>query len=114
MATTFEEAVIETAHRLHVALSDGEGNVPPTTLEGSQIVWEHVFGLLRGSIPYPVPDDLMGVAVSAGLRISKGFAQTGQLFIRQGEYNEIADLRPWLGFLLVERMILDRYRKTCA
>ncbi|GIM64550.1 hypothetical protein Pve01_94910 [Planomonospora venezuelensis] len=101
----------DTAARLHLAL-DGEGAVPPKTLEGAQLVWGHIYGYLRSSIPNPVPADLMAVAVSAGLRVTKGFADTGSMIVRRGEYNDVADFRPWTGFMLVERVILNRYRTT--
>lgn len=118
MAETFEEAITETATRLHLALEGGEflgpNVVPERITEGSRITWQHISGYLRGNVPEPIPEDLMGVAVAAGLRITKGFGTTGSLFLRHGEYNDVADLRPWLGFLLVERMILNRYRITVA
>lgn len=103
----------DTAARLHLAL-DGEGAVPPKTLEGARLIWEHIYGYLRSSIPEPVPSDLMAVAVSAGLRMTKGITNTGTMFVRRGEYNDVADFRPWTGFMLVERIILNRYRKTVA
>lgn len=113
VAQTFDDAIYETANRVHLAL-DGEGAVSDKTTEGAQLIWEHIHGYLRGAVPYPVPRDLMGVAVSAGLRMSKGFANTGTMIVRRGEYSDVADFRPWTGFMLVERVVLNRYRKTVA
>lgn len=102
------------AERLHVALSNGEGVVSDRTHEGAQMVCDLIWGYLRGNVPDPLPADLETVAVIAGLRITKGFSQTGTMFLHSGEYNSIADFRPWMGFMLAEKIVLDRYRKTVA
>lgn len=108
-----DTAIQETARRIRLAYE--VHGVPATrTLEGSRLCWEAIYGHLRGRVPYPVPPDLMGVAVSAGLRISKGFAYSGAMFLQDGKFNGSADFRPWSGFMLNEKVTLGRYRQRTA
>lgn len=76
--------------------------------------WWFILSVLRGRIPEPVPGDLMWVSKAAGLRIAKGMVDTGSMLIKSGEVMREMEYRPWTGFMLVERLILNRYRKTVA
>ncbi|GAA3684319.1 hypothetical protein GCM10022237_48620 [Nocardioides ginsengisoli] len=110
----WDSAILETARRMGIAFHRDERVPPQRTLEGARLAWEAIYGHLRGRVPYPVPPDLLGVAVSASLRIAKGFAFTGTMFLQNGNFNGTADLRPWAGFMLVEKVTLNRYRQRTA
>lgn len=110
----FEEAIEATARRIQAARDPESAPVSKTAEQAAQIVWEHLHGYLRGRIPYPVPVDLMGVAVSGGLRIAKGITEVGTIFVNQGQYTGQVEYKSWSGFLAIERMTLDRYRRRTA
>ncbi len=110
----YVSTILATAYRVKIAFEDSPAVPHSRTMEAAEMVWGLIYGQLRGRIPYPVPPDLMSVAVSAGTRILKGFAFTGTAFIKQGQFNDVADLRPWSGFMVVERVILNRYRQRTA
>lgn len=113
-AHDWASAVEATAARI-VAVFEKQPAIPQVrTIEAATTVWETIYGHLRGRIPYPVPPDLMGVSVSAGTRILKGIAYTGTAYLQNGMMNDIADLRPWNGFLIPERIVLARYRQRTA
>lgn len=71
-------------------------------------------GHLRGRTPFPLPRDLMGVAVSAGLRILKGFAHSGTQMLDHGLNGGTVETLPWNGFMMVEKVTLNRYRQRTA
>lgn len=114
LPVSWDEIVVLTAERIEQAWDSDSREIPKRTLQGAQIVWEHVYGYLRGRIPYPVPVDLMGVSVSAGLRVCKGLSEVGALVLKQGQYADQVEFKAWIGFLAVERMTLDRYRRRTA
>jgi hypothetical protein len=58
--------------------------------------------------------DRLGVAVSAGLWVCKGFAAAGTIFLKEGQFNGESEFRPWNGFLMPERITLNRYRQRNA
>lgn len=110
----WDNAVRVTAIRVRSTFDSDPGIPQVRTVEAAVTVWETIYGHLRGRIPYPVPPDLMGVSVSAGARILKGFAYSGTAYLQNGNMNDIADLRPWNGRLIPERIVLARYRQRTA
>ena len=56
--------------------------------------------------------DDMAVAFAGGLRIAKGMTDTGALILRAGEASNEIEFRPWTGFMLTERIVLNRYRRA--
>lgn len=110
-----ESAVLATALRIKVAFTDRPHPPEAKTMESAEQVWGLIYGQLRGRIPFPVPPDLMTVAASAGVRIHKGFRDVGSgVLSRDGRMNDVIDLRPWSGWMMHERVILNRYRQRTA
>jgi hypothetical protein len=120
MAVTLDEAIQETAADIAYVLNQTSGGqretvrVDEISKMASEQVWHHILGLLRDRVPTPVPRDLMSVGRAGGLRIAKGMADTGAMLARAGEPVNEMEFRPWVGFMITERLILDRYRRTTA
>lgn len=111
----YESAVLATAVRIKVAYNDRPAPPEAKTMEAAEIVWGLIYGQLRGRIPFPVPPDLMTVAASGGVRIHQGFSDLGKgLLGRDGRMSDVVDLRPWNGWMMHERVILNRYRQRTA
>ena len=104
-------AIADTAVKIREAMDDERTIIEDRFIRAAELVWAHLYGQLRGRIPSPVPFDLAGVAVSAGMRICEGFADTGAVFLNGGQYESQAEFRPWSGFLLPELLIIWRYRR---
>ncbi len=79
----------------------------------SEVAWGLIYGQLRGRIPYPVPLDLMSVAVSVAIRWTNYLANPEQVRI-SGESVQAFMSPQFTGFLLSELVVLWRYRIRTA
>lgn len=112
--TPFDAAVEAVAARIAVAFP-ANAHIPAERFnEGARVALEAIDGHLRGRTPFPLPRDLMGVAVQSGIRIFKGFAHSGTQMLNHGLHGGTVELTPWNGFLMVEKVTLNRYRQRTA
>jgi hypothetical protein len=80
---------------------------------GAEVAWGLIHGQLRGRIPYPVPYDLMAVAVSVAIRWTTYLGNSEQLKIAG---DAITGFQPpiFTGFTLTELIVLWRCRIRTA
>ncbi len=75
-----------------------------------------VRGYCRGVIPGepdgPAPDDVVAVCFSVAVRIWKSVENTGELMLERGNAQGFVPISGFLGFLITEQLILNRYRQT--
>ncbi len=80
---------------------------------GCEVAWGLIYGQLRGRIPYPVPFDLVAVAVSVAVRWSQYLANSETVRIQGSEV--VGGMQPqFVGFTLSELVCLWRYRVRTA
>lgn len=118
MPRNIEDAKSGTAQDIAFVLTQVAGGTRDETRVGevstmaAEQVWAHITGLLRDRVPVDIPDDLFWVGKAAGLRIAKGMVDTGAMLLKAGQVVTEMEYRPWTGFMLTERLILNRYRKA--
>lgn len=85
-------------------------------LQASRTVWRFIAGHLRGeaNIPFPVPQDLQGVAYAAATRYLALLEEVHTERITRDGTVEPGTFRVFNGFMLHELVILNRYRVTIA
>ncbi len=107
---TLEEAVEATVQA--VSLSTGASDSGGLQY-GCEVAWGLIYGQLRGRIPYPVPFDLVAVAVSVAVRWSQYLANSETVRVQGSEV--LGGSQPqFTGFTLSELVVLWRYRVRTA
>lgn len=115
-ATTFQEAKNRTAERIALVFdydrfAQGRDLGPTAAAEA---VWQLLCGHLRGKIPYPVPEDLDGVAFGAALRYLGLLEEADKIRLNDNASVAPGTYRNFAGFLLPEVTVLNRYRVRTA
>lgn len=116
--TTWTEAIEATIGEVEFAVYGRHASDAPSNnklaVQASKTVWRFIFGHLRGTIPYPVPQDLQGVAYSAATRYLALLEEVHTERIGRDGAVEPGTFRTFSGFQLHEVLILNRYRRTTA
>jgi len=107
---TLEQAVEAVVQAMELSTA-GSGSTADQY--GAEVAWGLIHGQLRGRIPYPVPYDLMAVAVSVAIRWTTYLGNSEQIKIAG---DAIAGFQPpiFTGFTLTELIVLWRYRIRTA
>jgi hypothetical protein len=104
------DATSEAVGRLTSSDVNQSDSVPDASTEyAAEVAWSLIYGQLRGRVPYPVPFDLLGVAVSLALRWNNYVGSVEQVKISG---DQVTGFQPpqFTGFLLSELIVLWRYR----
>jgi hypothetical protein len=92
-----------------------EQEMPDVSTEyAAEIAWSLIYGQLRSRAPFPVPYDLLGVAVAVGIRWHHYVGNAETVQVTSDQIVGFGGRPQFTGFLLSELIVLWRYRVRTA